>query len=129
MKPAPLLWNALGLALAGLAYAAGFALPHVAVLAAFALVYGRGLWWVARGTRDDLEHAYRQIAYTGLAGTVLGLILGLGGVDPSAANTPAAAATFIGTMLLGLAHSLKSTLLGVVLVMWLGETERLQGRA
>ena len=30
MKPAPLLWNALGLALAGLAYAAGFALPQAA---------------------------------------------------------------------------------------------------
>ena len=48
---------------------------------------------------------------------------GLAGIDPSSAGTPAAAAALIATMLHGLGISLMSTLLGVLLNVWLSEPE------
>lgn len=127
MRPAPLLWNALGLALAGLAYAAGAAMPHAIILAVFATVYAIGLWALATGRRGDVGYVGTLIVYVGLAGTVTGLIAALAGIDPSSAGTPAAAAALIATMLHGLGISLMSTLLGVLLNVWLSVSLRLQG--
>ena len=85
----------------------------------------------ARGTLADClrSRLYARIAVVrtmanslvilGLIGTVIGFIIALSGVDPTAAADVGAIGTMVSTLIQGMAVALYTTLVGAVLHIWL----------
>jgi hypothetical protein len=66
-----------------------------------------------------VRHVANSLVFLGLIGTVIGFIIALSGVDPSAAGDVAAIGPMVSTLISGMSVALYTTLVGAVLNVWL----------
>ena len=66
-----------------------------------------------------VRHIANALVFLGLIGTVIGFIIALSGVDPTAATQTENVAAMISTLISGMSVALYTTLVGAVLHVWL----------
>ncbi|MFQ5764609.1 MAG: MotA/TolQ/ExbB proton channel family protein [Rhodospirillales bacterium] len=72
-----------------------------------------------------VRHIANGLVFLGLIGTVIGFIIALSGVNPSAATQVENAAAMVSTLINGMSVALYTTLVGAVLYVWLNVNYRL----
>ena len=66
-----------------------------------------------------VRHVANSLVFLGLIGTVIGFIIALSGVDPSAASDVDAIGPMVSTLISGMSVALYTTLVGAILNIWL----------
>lgn len=72
-----------------------------------------------------VRHVANSLVFLGLIGTVIGFIIALSGVDPSAAADVDAIGPMVSTLISGMSVALYTTLVGAILNIWLMVNYRL----
>ena len=68
---------------------------------------------------STVRHVANSLVFLGLIGTVIGFIIALSGVDPSAAGDVDAIGPMVSTLISGMSVALYTTLVGAILNVWL----------
>jgi len=66
-----------------------------------------------------VRHVANSLVLLGLIGTVIGFIISLSGVDPSAASDATKVGAMVATLISGMSVALNTTLVGAILYVWL----------
>ena len=72
-----------------------------------------------------IRHIANSLVFLGLIGTVIGFIIALSGVDPTAAGDVSAIGPMVSTLIGGMSVALYTTLVGAILNVWLMVNYRL----